>query len=520
MYLSFLSCLLFFFIFFLLFLAQPIQASKFYSLWFQNDFKILENYEIMKRHSWWFFTIDNYREDNQVYGNIFSYYELPANSEWSIVPLKGPGRIALKAPLLLFTGSDFFTFYWKILWVFLCWGFFLILFKAKHTAEKALLLLSLLTFSSYLIFDFEFLSLFLCIIFWYLFFLREKWPYLFYYFILWLYAAVMRTEFFLFFSVFNCWIVFYALKIKRFTYIFYVIICSLFFLGTYMLMNKQYYGWYFITWYEVQREISNFWLGINSDLSFFDGFLKIFWYFFPLGFNLTQSFWNFIYVINSVLGVGLILLLRLKNHDQKSKTKFYLHIFILVLVFYWVIFYASSPYFYRPDVPTFSSYTRYLWVFVLVLWAILYKNFISSAKIVRILYSVCTLLYMFLGIHFFGQVNNDLNSASYIKNLESKIPSWSVVLPTRPVRFILSDYRILQPSGSDTEEYIVFLTLWRTARPSSSFLEKVGRYVEGTNNPIYIVGEWFAYNKIVEFFKLRWYKVVTDSNGITLLTTF
>ena len=111
---------IFFVTFFLVSFLDPLRPATIPTLGFQNDFVILQDY--LESGRWltgWIFTMNKYEILNQQYGNILSYFELPANSFWQIVSLKGPWKILLKAPIFLFTES-FFPTVWKFLWWFLC----------------------------------------------------------------------------------------------------------------------------------------------------------------------------------------------------------------------------------------------------------------------------------------------------------------------------------------------------------------------------------------------------------------
>lgn len=485
-------------------------VSKIFSLGFQNDILLLRDYnETEKRYFWGDFKIEKMSELNQQYGNIFSYFELPANSDWAIVPLKWAGRVIMKAPLYLIIGEPLFPALWKIVGILLSFWMVFIFFVNHSFSERIILFLTMFTFWSYLVSDLEFSTLFSAVIFLLFYFKRLYLPYFFIYLILGLYASIVRTEFFLFFSFLNLYVVIYAVKKKRYAHILYIFIVSLLFITGFLLYNKIYYWWYLITGYEVERDVTNLSINTNTDsLGLSQIFYKLISLPFPLGFNLIQVFLNVQYVLNSFMGIGIILV-ALPAFLSHQKTKFFdsnhgLKRFIFLFIWYWFILYWSSPYFYKPPTALFSSYSRYFWVFLLLLSFLLYRGFFKVWPLIKSLYISYLLLYTLSSVHFFASAKNDLDSSIYLRQLESKIPKNSVILPLKPVKFILSDYKILQPSGSDTEEHRVFFTYWRTSRNTSLFLDKIGNFIQKTNTPIYLVGpQDQIFKKIALFFQRK-----------------
>ena len=162
---------IFFVTFFLVSFLDPLRPATIPTLGFQNDFVILQDY--LESGRWltgWIFTMNKYEILNQQYGNILSYFELPANSFWQIVSLKGPWKILLKAPIFLFTES-FFPTVWKFLWWFLLFWFSILLHRSIYSGkDKIILTLLIFAFAPFQIFDLEYASLFFAVSSLYFFF--------------------------------------------------------------------------------------------------------------------------------------------------------------------------------------------------------------------------------------------------------------------------------------------------------------------------------------------------------------
>ena len=470
--------------------------------------------------------MNKYEILNQQYGNILSYFELPANSFWQIVSLKGPWKILLKAPIFLFTES-FFPTVWKFLWWFLLFWFSILLHRSIYSGkDKIILTLLIFAFAPFQIFDLEYASLFFAVSSLYFFFKTRYNFYLFLYFLFGLYACISRSDFFIFFSFLNFFFLInphFNLKLSR--KITYVAGVSILFLSVVLLLNKIYYGGFFILWYEVQSWwASNFSSSENSPptwffyqiialINRFFGFLLPFW-FKPI--NIFDNLW---YVLSGYTGILFIFLLpSLLSKKITSHLDFSFKLIVMSLALYGFSFYGSDANSFKPASPQFSSYTRYFCAFLFCLWIFLYWSFFTIWRFFKILFSSFLLISIYSGIHFAERPKNDLYSVKYINQIRWFIPQGSFILPLRPVQFLLSDYKVLQPSGEDSEEYKVFFTFWRTSRPTSLFLEKIVFFITDSKNPVYVVWQGQYFVKIIDFFKRYEGKIIIESHpGYTVI---
>lgn len=518
---------IFFGILVVLSISDPLPPATIPTLGFQNDFVILKDYlESGRIYSGWIFTVDKYELLNQKFGNIFSYFELPANSDWKIVPLKWPWKIFLKAPIFILSGI-FFPALWKFLWWFLLIWFSLILYRRSFKKDTIIFCILIFSFVPFQLFDLEYSVFFLAVSSLYLFFTSRNIAHLFLYFLFWIYASISRADFFLFFSFLNIFLGIRAIFSKTYSHLYYILISSSFFLIVFCLLNKIYYWGFLTLGYEVERAGSSSFADAANQLHQADFFSRaqdvierIFSFVLPFGFHLQNTFENVLYVMYSQSGflfcltIPFFLSTNRKSIFSKDKG---LRIAIWGIILYGFILYGSHEYFYKPDLPTFSSYTRYFGVFIFLFWLSFYSWFLSLPRSVKILFCCFLIKLIFTGIHFTQRANNDLYSVQYIQNLHSYIPSWSVILPLRPVQFLLSDYKILQPSGLDTEEYRVYFTYWRTQRPTSIFLEKIHTFVRKSQTNVYVVWRGEAFSKIINFFNRYSDIKITFWNGYALI---
>lgn len=478
---------------------------------FQDDYLFLEDYkESIKNKKELHFKIDKYQKENFLYKNIFGYFEIPANWDWYIVPYKWPSRLFLKAPIFLMADSFLFPLVWRLSWILIGLSFFILAIREFNIIRRILITFSLILFAPILVFDPEYIFFFLCIVTLFFFLRTQYLYYLLFYFLFWLYASYSRMEFFYFFSIFNAYLFFYFIIHKRYKYLSYIVFVSVIFLLGFWLSNFQYYWGYFKTGYELYRDW-DVWAASSvsegGQLSIIEVLLKKpFQILFPSGFSLKITFDVFGYIIFSYIWFGFFIFLfgNLRRPSLAFSQSRYFKYFILIFIVYWFFYYGSNPYFFRPDNdPTHSSYTRYLWVFILLLWLVFYSwmNVIPN-KIPKILFFWIVIFYIVIWPNFFGMKHDSLNPFQYLSKIEKNIPPWSVILPVHATMFTFWGYHVLHPSGKDYLEHQVYIKIWRISRGTSSFLDNVWYYIFDTNTPVYIIWDWwFAHQKILDFYK-------------------
>lgn len=499
---------------------------------FQEDFLFLKDYETRKEGGQdWLFKIDKYKEDNIAYGNIFAYFEIPTNSQWSLVPFKTPSRIYLKAPIFLITGSDLFSFLWWLSGLIVgIWLFFAFIWRSSDHII-ILLFLSLVFFTPINVFDWEFIFLFALIIMLYFYNLRKNNFYLLFYFIFWLYISFSRLEYFYFFSVFNLALSLSWIYQKKYIKLISVLLVSWLFILAFFIVNEKYYGWYLKSWYEIYYGNYKSQSGSDAGGSLLELlFTKPLSIIFPSWFNLSSTVDISLYILKSTIGIGCFIFLfwRVRYWTDfifwKSK---YLSYWILVFIIYAIFFYASDPHSYRPiNDPTHSSYTRYLWVFILLIWTLFYHWLrIIPGKISMIIYSTFIIVFFFLWPQYFGAQNNALNPEKYLASMATKIPPQSVIFTFNPSSFMFSDYRVIHPSGEDQLEYKSFVRYGtprgRDPANNSRFLDNIWYFIYKTKTPVYFLNEryWGADREVIfDFFRNKNSLVFEkNKNGIDIL---
>ena len=309
--------------------------------------------------------------------------------------------------------------------------------------------------------------------------------FLFIYFIFAFYGAIMRNEFFVFFSISNLYLLFYFFYTKRYAFIFLVALFSAIFISTMMIGNYHYYGWFLNFWYTIEKAGGSS-IHVKESLPLFERiFSQITAFLFPY-FDLYETYKNIVYTFNNK--VGLILFLAFLHYLTSKKKYFslkksYFSSLLVIFVLYGFILYGSNPWYYKPiNVSMASSYMRYFSSLLCLLYFLFYSHLFNRVKFLStILFCIFVFLYS-----FDDMVDQHFRKIRIEKGINQilEIPSWSTIFPAkRMTELLFLNYYSLQPSGEDNMDFRT-LAQWKTSE--HPFLEKVYSYMKETQNSIYI----------------------------------
>ncbi len=473
-----------------------------------NEIFLMQDYvETGKVFSGGTFNSSIYKEKNQLYNNIFSFFELPANKDWELVPLKWWGRLFLKFPLFIFSDKIFFWWLWKITGVCMVLGFFILLFKEIKKSQKIIFVFSALFFLSEHAFELEFASLFLTLASLFLFLGRERKIYLFLYFLFSLYGAILRNEFFLFGSIINLYLLLYIIYKKKFSILPIIFSFYFLFISTLMIGNYYYYWWFLDFWYTIETAAKATWAlageGVNINETFIQSFINRFSGLIFPDFSIPITYNNIVYTFDNKIGLVVCIFFAFALFFKRNRLLIYPNYFwtlLTLILLWWFLYYGSNPWNYKPENPLSSSYIRYFSVLLLLLWFLLYRNIIPRKTIIVALFS-CYVLVIVSGdlvLKYKRMLALDRNIQTVLS-----LPAWSDIFPAMrmPELLFLHQYYSMQPSWEDNF-YFRIMSQWILSE--HPFFEKVYSYMQDSNKPVYI----YSSNKwINNFFQKRWSKI-------------
>ncbi len=499
------------------------------------DMFFLKNYHYNKEEQWAnLFKFDKYTEDNKKYGNIFSWFELPPNDKWEIVPLKGPIRLHMKAALFYMGWWEVFWWIWRSLGIIL-WIWFLISLWG-YKKMNIVTILFLLLFVPIYAFQIDFLMPILCLFTIIKFNTTKKYFYIVFFTVIAIFLTFIRNEFLLTnIPLYLC----IFLSGKTWTernYILIIFMLGLFFwLSQILISNYAYYWWFLKTGYSLAFE----WDGWQStSISLVQ---KIIWIILPYWFNFSVTVEKFWFVINSTFWISLLLWAIWWLRERK---KINLQILIYILaILYWVFFYWSNPWFSMWN-PLYSSYTRYFSGYLLVAGVGVYFIIKNTKKYKKMLLLISTFIIISLpkSQHFLFDYWVLESRLKFSQWVTTYIPSGSTVAwLDLEKHFYFAEYKFIYPSA----QYLNEFRLYRDEalknmdhldmpidpkytdeimplQKKSGYIDNMKTYIADGNSIYFVIYkgddsfyrkkfEWFQIKKINEFNFNKWVYILRVS---------
>ncbi len=506
---------------------------------FQKDYFLLREYKGGLIAS------DKFKENNIVYGNIFGFHEMARTSDGLIVPYRSVWRVFLKAPIFLLSGSDIFPLIWRISGLIIWIGIFIVLIGKSSSHIKTLVFLSCVFFAPIQLFDQEFIFLYAQAMMLFLYFTKHKNGYLLLYFIFWIYAISARIEFIYFSSLINLYLALHWLRRKKYSKLLLIATIYILFAAGYLLSNNNYYGGYLTNSYDAslgEQQITRNEYGqasVKQQNILSQSLNRLMKVGFPSWLNMGRATIAVVYIMQSYIWIGCIIFLFKKpkitsNRIFLRSKKF--STFLMLIVLYAFIFYGSKgvanmpigsgKFFYNI---WNSSYARYFWVFIFLIWSLLYSGLFIPGRLTKLLFATWIIIFIFQWPYYFNTLK--IYPARSNAILETRIPPGSTILARiPPIRLMFTNYQILFPWPDDYWEYVIYISAWSAAwlavwngdtkksnpyldrldyfpKNYSAFLEKIGYYIYTTKKPVYILTDTYTSSiekeKTLNFFKSK-----------------